>query len=348
MFAAIDKAQVSANRVVHRQLEAMGLLWLQSPQMLYAFAWAIHIVDFITDVMFYTNDLSGTLNNELNITDVGTLNNELSGSFPQSTPPQHKQCTSIRMPDLRIVALVSIVCSAAVLVWRLSYASMMKEINYAIDHRAGKIAEAAGNRAQLLVNTGDENAVSVEKTLHAATAVPFNKVQQTIRQGFEQVQSYTTKRNHTAQAAENLHGDDLRKELIRKEKISGVLTATLENFVQLALVVTVATCKGGAGLSQTGWSSLVAGVLSTLYLLYKSYVASTSIGATQDRTALELLFVATGGHQWKASRNWCKNKPLDKWEGVGTDEMGRVTKINLYNNGLVGRCYFVIIKTDLQ
>ena len=53
-------------------------------------------------------------------------------------------------------------------------------------------------------------------------------------------------------------------------------------------------------------------------------------GEDPDRYTLTLLNLLTGGDQWKCQRgqrNWMSSKPLGEWEGVTTNEDGRVTKL---------------------
>ena len=55
-----------------------------------------------------------------------------------------------------------------------------------------------------------------------------------------------------------------------------------------------------------------------------------------ERIALEVLYHATDGPNWKYSTHWLSDKPLDQWRGVKTDEDGRVTGLDLFANGLSG------------
>ena len=59
--------------------------------------------------------------------------------------------------------------------------------------------------------------------------------------------------------------------------------------------------------------------------------------AVCDRKALEALYDATGGWNWTNAANWRTDAPLDQWHGVRTDGAGRVTRLDLAGNGLIGR-----------
>ena len=59
-------------------------------------------------------------------------------------------------------------------------------------------------------------------------------------------------------------------------------------------------------------------------------------GAASDRAALETLYDATGGASWTDRTNWKTTAPLGEWYGVTTDGAGRVTRLHLNDNGLVG------------
>ena len=58
--------------------------------------------------------------------------------------------------------------------------------------------------------------------------------------------------------------------------------------------------------------------------------------ATADRAALAAFYDATGGPNWENSTNWKTNAPLNQWYGVQTDAAGRVTVVNVGENGLRG------------
>ena len=60
-------------------------------------------------------------------------------------------------------------------------------------------------------------------------------------------------------------------------------------------------------------------------------------GAVCDRKALEALYDATGGWNWTNTANWRTDAPLGRWHGVRTDSSGRVTRLDLAANGLIGR-----------
>ena len=58
--------------------------------------------------------------------------------------------------------------------------------------------------------------------------------------------------------------------------------------------------------------------------------------AEGDRAVLEAFFLATGGNQWRIRDGWLSDAPLSAWEGVTTDANGRVTVLDLHQNGLSG------------
>lgn len=64
-----------------------------------------------------------------------------------------------------------------------------------------------------------------------------------------------------------------------------------------------------------------------------SQLANTSFA---EKRALEALYNDCGGKDWTKSDNWCSSKPLSDWYGVGVDEKGNVTKLDLSNNNLKG------------
>ena len=55
-----------------------------------------------------------------------------------------------------------------------------------------------------------------------------------------------------------------------------------------------------------------------------------------DRAALEALYRATDGDNWKDNTGWLTDAPLGDWYGVTADSRGRVTELSLGSNGLEG------------
>ncbi len=63
----------------------------------------------------------------------------------------------------------------------------------------------------------------------------------------------------------------------------------------------------------------------------------TPEAANNDRAVLMDLYNATDGPNWEeGNANWGSDKPLDQWEGVSTDENGRVIGLWLQSHGLSG------------
>lgn len=57
---------------------------------------------------------------------------------------------------------------------------------------------------------------------------------------------------------------------------------------------------------------------------------------TPDRETLAKLYEAMAGSRWFDSTHWLTDAPLREWFGVDTDGQGRVTRLDLSYNGLVG------------
>ena len=55
-----------------------------------------------------------------------------------------------------------------------------------------------------------------------------------------------------------------------------------------------------------------------------------------DATVLESFYEATDGPDWNESGGWLGDPALGEWHGVRTDTLGRVTAIDLEDNGLAG------------
>ena len=58
--------------------------------------------------------------------------------------------------------------------------------------------------------------------------------------------------------------------------------------------------------------------------------------ASGDRAALEALYRATDGANWTNKSGWLTSAPLGDWFGVQTNDAGRVTRLDLRENGLDG------------
>ena len=60
-------------------------------------------------------------------------------------------------------------------------------------------------------------------------------------------------------------------------------------------------------------------------------------GPDSDRAALITLYNATGGANWMNRTGWLSAAPMGEWDGVTTDESGRVVQLLLRENNLAGR-----------
>ena len=58
--------------------------------------------------------------------------------------------------------------------------------------------------------------------------------------------------------------------------------------------------------------------------------------ASPDAAVLEALYEATGGADWTDRTNWLTDAPPGEWYGVTTDGAGRVTGLDVRDNGLTG------------
>ena len=63
---------------------------------------------------------------------------------------------------------------------------------------------------------------------------------------------------------------------------------------------------------------------------------AASAGPQSDREVLEVFYDSTAGTSWTNRANWKTSAPLGEWFGVSTDAAGRVTRLELNENGLTG------------
>ena len=90
----------------------------------------------------------------------------------------------------------------------------------------------------------------------------------------------------------------------------------------------------------SAWAAAARETALTAVALFAAFVAGAAAqegSVASDRAALEALYDATGGADWKNSTNWKTAAPLGEWHGVTTDADGRVTELVLLANGLAGR-----------
>ena len=66
------------------------------------------------------------------------------------------------------------------------------------------------------------------------------------------------------------------------------------------------------------------------------HVQAQTTAASPDREALVALYNATNGDNWTDKENWLSDEPLGEWQGVSTDDEGRIIKLELWVNNLTG------------
>ena len=70
--------------------------------------------------------------------------------------------------------------------------------------------------------------------------------------------------------------------------------------------------------------------------LENNSAAAASTVRVAERVVLDALYNATGGRNWSHQRDWLSGEPIGDWYGVTTDDIGRVTALDLYQNHLTG------------
>ena len=91
-------------------------------------------------------------------------------------------------------------------------------------------------------------------------------------------------------------------------------------------------CRDRSGLAAT----LLAALILLCLCAGRATPARAQGSAATDRAALVALYDATGGANWTNNTNWSTTAALSAWHGVQTDANGRVTHVDLYQNGLSG------------
>ena len=70
--------------------------------------------------------------------------------------------------------------------------------------------------------------------------------------------------------------------------------------------------------------------------LENNSATSNSTVRAPDREALAAVYRTTDGRNWSYQRDWLSGEPIGDWYGVTTDDIGRVTDLDLYQNRLTG------------
>ena len=68
----------------------------------------------------------------------------------------------------------------------------------------------------------------------------------------------------------------------------------------------------------------------------KRGVVNCEAPLVSDRAALVALYHATDGPNWTNNTHWLSDRPLGEWDGVRTDDEGRVIELDLRDNALRG------------
>ena len=96
-----------------------------------------------------------------------------------------------------------------------------------------------------------------------------------------------------------------------------------------------------ARVDTTGLVTARASGVTAVTATYDSVTADSVDAAVilpgSDRAALEALYRATGGDDWRDNTNWMSDEPLGAWNGIGTTDDGRVHSLDLHDNNLTGR-----------
>jgi len=73
-----------------------------------------------------------------------------------------------------------------------------------------------------------------------------------------------------------------------------------------------------------------------MFLIIAAFATLPCVSNASERIALELMYEALSGSQWRNSAGWLSDAPLGEWHGVSTRD-GRVIRIELPNNNLIGQ-----------
>ena len=119
-----------------------------------------------------------------------------------------------------------------------------------------------------------------------------------------------------------------------EESMSGVWS-----LYQASIAIRTGTLPGSTSAGGCQQRRALPGLLALVCLLILGWpAAGHAQTVADDKTALEALYDATGGMTaWTTKTNWKSTEPLGTWHGVDTNSSGRVTRLDLRENGLIGQ-----------
>ena len=123
-------------------------------------------------------------------------------------------------------------------------------------------------------------------------------------------------------------GQDRERKKINSTRTTRYVTL-LSVVLALALTAALAACGSDEPSGVTGPDRTASTPAATA-------PPAASGSAETDREALVALYNATDGENWENSDNWLSGAPLGEWEGVYTNDDGRVTALVLWDDALSG------------
>ena len=134
---------------------------------------------------------------------------------------------------------------------------------------------------------------------------------------------------------------------LRGNQLNGMIPSELGNLRNLEILFLAENRLSGAIPLELGTlnnltyiylsANLLSGCVPELWRnLEGSDLEDLSLPFCTDRDVLVALFQATAGTGWANRDNWLSDAPIGTWYGVTTDENGRVTELDLSENGLRG------------
>ncbi len=121
---------------------------------------------------------------------------------------------------------------------------------------------------------------------------------------------------------------------------TAVITARVldQNGLQILNATLSWSSSDPAGISVNSHGVLTALSFGMAEITVTSGTISAVIRVTVsiDRAALVAFYKAMGGPQWENGTNWLSSQPVNEWHGVTLNASGRVERLNLDYNGLLG------------
>ena len=288
----------------------------------------------VTELDLYGNELSGSIPSELgnlaNLTVLGLTFNQLSGEIPSELG---------NLANLTGLQLSSNLLSGAI-PSELGNLANLTYLNLADNELSGEIPSELGNLANLTVLNLNSNQLSGEIPSELGNLANLTELLLSKNQLSGAIPSELGNLANLTRLslwANRLSGSipselgnlaNLTRLYLSHNQLSGEIPSELGNLANLTHLWLYSNQL--TGCIPASWRNVQSNDLDRIGLHF------CPAQALADRDVLVALYNATNGASWARNDNWLSDRPLGEWYGVTSDANGRVTELDLTQNGLSG------------